>query len=731
MELTRVLLTNYLPYAKSTIIDRAIVSIDGLKPAQRRVLYTMNKLGLGNKDKPRSKCSKIVGATMSVHPHGDSSIYEALVNMSVGHEGLNIGYIDSKGNFGKVYSKVGYAAARYTEARLAPICAEMFDGIKEDAVDFVDNFDGTEKEPTLLPTRFPNVLVNTTAGVAVGTSSYIPSFALNNVCDATIGILKGTIKTNRELAEVLGVPEFTTGGHLHATVDDIEKLCETGKGSFALSGSVVAYPNKIVITEIPYNTTAEDIIKSVTDYAKSGELREVADIHDDTGLAGFKMTVELKNRINSREVVQKLARLTPLRTKISFRTRIIVNNRCKEMGLFELLTTWIDFRDTTLTRIYTFRKSEAEKQEHLLSTWEKVLGHIVEVVDIMSKHTEAEAKTILKLRFKLDDDQCEYLLDFRLRQITEDRAKKSLQKLAETRAELVNIKNILANKSERVKIILADLEDIKAKYGKESKTLQAEPIVESTDKIEKAPISDEAVRVVLTKKGYIKRLTTIREMTSFVEPEDDPLVGSWGVKNNEYILVFTYNGTVHKVLVDSIDASKTFREQLFQKLNLASPNEIMYVDKAGDFTGHFNIVYPNGRGMKVGYDKAKGPRSKYVSLYEQVAPGAVFITKEDKFFIITKRLKAAYADISEVGVFKTRMAFKVARISSGDRILGILNDSCIPARQIVDFSKYSKDYTVCIGNDIIWRQPSDVKTGTLCYQADDLAEQLIKKALED
>lgn len=731
MELSRVLLTNYLPYAKSTILERAIPSIDGLKPAQRRVLYTMYKQGLLGADKNKSKSSKIVGATMSIHPHGDSSIYEAMVNMTTGHEGLNIGYIESKGSFGKVYSKAGYAAARYTEAKLAPICEEMFANIKEDAVDFIDNFDGTEQEPVLLPATFPSVLVNTTAGVAVGTSSYIPSFALDNVCDATIGILNGTITNAEELSKVLGVPEFTTGGYLHTDEASLIKLCETGKHGFTLSGSVQLYPNKIIVEEIPYNTTAEDIIKAVTEYAKSGELREVTDITDNTGLSGFKMTIELRRGANSRDVLAKLCRLTPLRSRINFRTRVIVDNRCRELGLLELLKTWIDFRDTTIKRIYSYRLDKLEKSEHLLSTWEKIKGHIVEVVEIISKNNESTAKALLMNKFKLDDEQCEYLLEFKIRQLTEDRVNKSIQKLLETRNEIIYTKKVVTDRNERVKIILSDLDNVKKKYGKKRKTQAADIIVENTDKIEKAPINDETVKVILTENGFIKRLTTTREIMNYSVPDGDSIVQSWGIKNNEYLLVFTYDGTVHKLLVDTIDAGKNLKEQLYQKLNLASKNDIMFVDAAGDYSGYFHLVYPNGRGLRINYSKADGVRTKYISLYEKVSPGAVFITKADKFFIITRRLKAAFIDLEELGKLKTRMAFKVARVSSGDAIMGILDYNKMPAAKFVDFDRYNKDYTVKIGDDVLWKDGSDVTTGTMCKQADEYAAYIINKAKEE
>ena len=293
MEISKLLLSNYLPYGKYTIVSRAIPGLDGLKPVQRRILYSMHNNGLGKPDANTTKSVKIVGDVMGkYHPHGDSSIYGALVGMSTGYEGFNIPYIRGKGSFGKVYSRdLQCAAPRYTEAKLTPICAEFFDGIKEDAVDIVDNFDGTEKEPVILPVKFPSILVNASAGVAVGISSNIPSFSLTNVCKATHGVLTGSITAAAGLANVLGAPEFTTGGFLHADARSLEKLCETGKGTFTISGRVEVYSNQIVITEIPYCTTAEDIMDAIDEHMKDDTLKGVKNIRDEIGLDGLRIVV--------------------------------------------------------------------------------------------------------------------------------------------------------------------------------------------------------------------------------------------------------------------------------------------------------------------------------------------------------------------------------------------------------------------------------------------------------
>lgn len=733
MELTSVLLSNYLQYSVSTITERAIPYIDGFKPAQRRVLYKMDELGLRKPDKQRVKSVKIIGQVMAIHPHGDSSIYEAMINMSKGHNGLNVPYIDSKGSWGAVYSKISPAAARYTEAKLAPICNELFESIKEDAVDFVDNFDGTEKEPKMLPTKFPNILVNSVAGVAVGTSSYIPSFNLINVCDATIATLKGEVKDAADLAKVIGIPEFTTGGYLHTDEETLVKLCETGKGTFTLSGLCTPYSNKVVINEIPYNTTVEDIIEAVTYYAKSanGELREVQDIRDETGINGMSIVIDLKRGADSREVIRKLARLTPVRKKISFRTRLIVDGRCKEMGILELLNEWIKFRDNTLVRIYTYRQNKAVEKEHLLATWEKVNGRIIEIVEIISKNNEAEARVKLNQRFGLSDKQIDYLFDFRLKQITPERSAKSLKELADIREDLRYYKLVLSDVNERKKIIIKDLNEIKEKYGAKTRTLKADLIVETKEKVEAAKISDETVHVVVTENGYIKRLTTTNEILHWLPPAGEIIAKRIVAKNNEHLLVFLYDGTCHKVLIDDIDAGRNLKEMLYTKLNLVSKDEIMFVDASGDYSGYFNLVYPNGRGLRVNYNKLSGPRKKYISLFEKCKPGGVFITQEDKFFIVTKRLKASYIDIEDIGKIVTRMAFKIARISSGDFIMGILPEKNVPAMKLINLDKYRKEYTVCINDDIMWRRGEDVSTGTMFKAANDYVAGYLNQILEE
>lgn len=733
MEISKLLLSNYLPYCKYTILSRAIPGLDGLKPVQRRILYSMNNNGLGKTDASTVKSVKIVGDVMGkYHPHGDSSIYEALVGMSTGYEGFNIPYIRGKGSFGKVYSRdLQCAAPRYTEAKLTPICSEFFDGIKEDAVDIVDNFDGTEKEPTILPVKFPSILVNSSAGIAVGMSSNIPSFSLNNVCKATKGVLDGSIKDPAGLAPVLGAPEFTTGGFLHADMSSLEKLCATGKGSFVISGRVEVYSNQIVVTEIPYCTTAEDIMDAIDAHMKDGQIKFVKNVRDEIGLNGLRIVIELKAGYNSREALRELCRLTPIRSKISFRTRVIIDNRCRELSIFEVITEWINFREESIKRIYQFRLAKDSEREHLLSTWDNIKSDLHNVVQMISKNTESAAKALLMSTYKLDEIQADYLLDMRIRSITKDRAEKALKELSDVREAIAYSKKVISDSSERHKLINSDLDEMMRKYGSDNKTQLAPELDENANKAPETKISDELTTVVMTKNGYIRRLTNINDISgTYVSSNGEEEVLRWAIKNNEYLLVFDRYGVVHKILVDDIDQSRgKMTERLFEKAGLEKEEDLIYADACGDYSGYFNIVYPNGRGTRVLYSSAKGNRKQYKGLYEEVKPQSYWITKENQFFMVTSRNKASYCDITRLGILSNRTAFKVARVAVGDYFTRLIPYKDIPNKELLNLDKYNKDYTVSIGDDVLWVDEELIKR--VREQREQQLEQFRKNAEEE
>lgn len=710
-----------MPYAKAVIVARAIPGIDGLKPVQRRIIFTMNNLGLLNGDKVKSQ--NIVGATMRCHPNGDSSIYDAMVMMTTGRDGYNVPFVESKGNFGKAFSRdLMRAAPRYTEAKLTPICKEMLDGINEDAVEFKSNFDNSMKEPSLLPTKFPNVIVNNSSGVAVGTSSCIPAFSLRNACKATIGRIKGELKTSAELAKVLGSPEFTSGGSLHASEKSLEKLCETGKGTFTITGTVEVYNDRLVITEIPYTTTAEDIMDAIDAGIKEKNFKGIKDVKDEIGLEGLRIVIEVKNGYDSRAVLAELCRSTTLMTTISYRTRVIIDGKCHELGIGELIDQWIKFRQGCVHRIYSYRLTKQQENEHMLSTWQKIIHDIPGVISMISKNTTEVAKTNLINNYGLDEDQAEYLLDMKIRSITTDKANESIEKLNKVKEEIKFSQSVLSDINVTNNLIISELTEIIDKYGKDNKTKLAPEIKKDSLKQE-VEISDEVVTVVLTGSGYMRRLTSLKDIsTKFVSKSGDEEIRRWSIKNNEHILVFDRFGTVHKILVDSIDSSNkaVMTDKITELAGIEKLQDIVWVDACGDYTGYFNIVFPNGRGARIYYDKAMGNRAKYKSLYPEVKPGAFWTTQENKFFMITHRNKAAYCDITNLGLFNTRAAFKVARVSSGDRFVKLQPAKDVPNIGLIDISRYNKDYTVSIKDDVLWVDESLAKR----------EEQRIKETLE-
>lgn len=678
-------------------MNRAIPAIDGLKPVQRRILYTMYTMHLLKGD--RTKSANVVGSTMHLHPHGDSAIYEAMIRLTQSNESLNVPYIDGKGNFGKVYSDdIRAAASRYTEAKLAEICSEMFDGIDENAVDMLPSYDNSAEEPELLPVKFPSVLVNTSSGIAVAMSSNIPSFSLSNVCEATKGVLQGNINNSHELMDVLGSPEFSTGGVFHATQQQLYNLGDTGRQGFTISGRCQLYSNKIVITEIPYNTVASDIVEAINEHIKDKTLTEVADVNDLTDKDGFKIEIELKARTNSRDVLKKIIRMTKFHTGISFNTRCIIDNNCQEIGVYNLLLEWIKFRRETIRRIYQFRLEKSIRQEHLLESWEKIKLDIREVANIIANKDEAGAKEALMTRWSLVDDQAEYILDMKIRMFTQNNLAKKLSELDNVRKELSYNQSVVNSDSEKDKIIISDMDRIIKKFGSNKKTSLSEPIPEAEFSEEKHVANDEAVQVILTKKGYLKR-AGILDGIKFNMDEDDDIDRIFSTRNNEYILVFTWDGECHKILVDDIDMSRArTRDTLAAMASLQNNSDAMYITASGKFEGHFNIVYANGRGIRIYLDKFSGNRKKYRSAYDQCTKGYDYCTEHDKFFIFTDRKKAAYVDLSNLGVVSTRAAFKAARITN-ERIVAILPESGVPYPDMINFERYKKGYTVKVGYD--------------------------------
>lgn len=701
VNIDEVLLSNYMPYAKGTIIARAIPAIDGLKPSNRRILYTMYNMNLINGDMKKS--SRIAGQTMTYHPHGDASIYDTLVRMTQSNESLNVPYILGKGNFGKVWSKNTVpAAARYTEAKLAPICNELFDGLNENAVDMVDNFDNTEKEPVVLPVKFPSILVNTSNGIAVGYSSSIAPFGLKETCNATIGMLDGTIEDENGLLDVIGAPEFTTGGKIHAEQSELLKLMKYGRGTFIVSGKVELYKDRIIIKEIPYKTTVESIVDDIKQYMKT-DLKEVSSAKDLSDIKGLNIQIMLKRGSNPLEVYKKINRLTKLRTQITFSNTVIIDGRCRTLGVYDILKEWIKFRINTIKRIYEYRVVKKSEQVHILETWEKIQLDLKGVTDIITQNTEEKAVQLLMLNYNLDEQQCNYLLDMKVRSLTQNRLDAKLKELSKARDDLKSYKDIVADDTLKKEVIISELKDIIKKYGTDRKCSIANALPKNIDEIEdneresNKKVDDSIVTIVVTRKGNVKRLITLKDLSNYESNPNDPTRFYFTARNNEKLLVFTYSGVCYKIPISDIDCSKGYpKEHIFSLVDKVDDSEILTVKPSGDYSDSFNIIYNDGKGVKLHLSRVSGNRSKYISLYDASIPGRMWTTNEDKFFIITKKKKAAFMDTTFTFSTSGRKAFKVARVDDNDYIYGIQPMSRVPDFEDIDLDIYRKGYTVKI-----------------------------------
>ena len=713
MNIVDVLYSNYLPYAKSVILERAVPGIDGLKPSQRRVLYTMYEMKLLDDNAFKKKCQTIVGNAAAIHPHGDSSTYETLVYMTDRHGSLNAPYVEGKGNFGDArMTEEKYAAMRYTEAKLHKTCKYMFEGINENAVDMVDNFDGTKKEPALLPVQFPNILVNSNNGVAVGVSSSIPSYSLANVCKATAGMVINEIDTPEKLAEALGVPEFPTGCTLHTDQDTLVKLCKDGTGSFVLTATTEIYSDRIIIREIPYNTTVQNIISEVDHAVKDKILPEISDIRDEVEYNSFQITIYLKRGSDPREVMQKLYRVTSLRNSISFNTVVIINDEYKVLGVYNLLQEWISWRLETIKRMFQFRLDEAMGKEAKLSAWSKVQGRILEAVELITHSSYDSAKEKLKSRFDMTDIQAEYFLGLAVRRLTEDTVKKQLIELEEQRAKIREYHDMVSNRDKGVSLMVQQLAEVYKNIGRKSKTQRGDKLPDRMEE-PKRKISEEQVRVIYTKQGFIKRLETINSIMNFTPNEGDEILENMLIKNNDFILVMTTDGDCHKILVDDIDSSRGgCKIKVHQMLGLPSSDNIVKVIPAGDYSGSFTIMYPTGKAQIVTWGRCCGKRKQYKNLFSPVDPGNYWIVNAEKFFVVTfpinkknysdpSGVKACYVDLSVQLSISQRAVLRLTQPSSRDMIIGYIPVEDVPDISKIDIDAYRKPYPILIDFNLL------------------------------
>ena len=599
--ITRTLDENYMPYAMSVIVSRAIPEIDGFKPSHRKLLYTMYKMGLLTGS--RTKSANIVGQTMRLNPHGDQAIYETMVRLAKGNESLLHPFVDSKGNFGKVYSRdMAYAASRYTEAKLAPICAELFRDLDCDAVDFVDNYDNTMKEPSLLPTTYPNVLVSANQGIAVGMASQICGFNLGEVCDTTIACLKNP---DHDIASTLLAPDFPTGGQIICDNDELRSIYATGRGGLKVRARwrYDKKENVIEVYEIPYSTAIETILDKVAELVKAGKIKEIADMRDETDLSGLKLAIDLKRGVDPDKLMAKLFRLTPLQDTVSCNFNILIAGMPRVMGVGEILTEWTAWRtDCVKRRVYYILNKKREKL-HLLQGLKRILLDIDKAIRII-RETEEEAEVIpnLMIGFGIDQVQAEYVAEIKLRNINKEYILKRVQETAALADEIDDLEDTLAKPGRIRRIIIDELTEVRKKYAVPRRTeiVYSHEIEEEPE--EDAP-EDYPVHLFLSREGYFKKITpqSLRMSGEQKYKEGDGPSQYFEATNNTELMFFTDKQQVYKTRASEFGETKAslLGDYLPGKLGMDAGENVTFLCLPGDYSGSLLFAFENGRVARV------------------------------------------------------------------------------------------------------------------------------------
>ena len=599
--ITRTLDENYMPYAMSVIVSRAIPEIDGFKPSHRKLLYTMYKMGLLTGS--RTKSANIVGQTMRLNPHGDQAIYETMVRLAKGNESLLHPFVDSKGNFGKVYSRdMAYAASRYTEAKLAPICAELFRDLDCDAVDFVDNYDNTMKEPSLLPTTYPNVLVSANQGIAVGMASQICGFNLGEVCDTTIACLKNP---DHDIASTLLAPDFPTGGQIICDSDELRSIYATGRGGLKVRARwrYDKKENVIEVYEIPYSTAIETILDKVAELVKAGKIKEIADMRDETDLSGLKLAIDLKRGVDPDKLMAKLFRLTPLQDTVSCNFNILIAGMPRVMGVGEILTEWTAWRtDCVKRRVYYILNKKKEKL-HLLQGLKRILLDIDKAIRII-RETEEEVEVIpnLMIGFGIDQVQAEYVAEIKLRNINKEYILKRVQETAALADEIDDLEDTLAKPGRIRRIIIDELTEVRKKYAVPRRTeiVYSHEIEEEPE--EDAP-EDYPVHLFLSREGYFKKITpqSLRMSGEQKYKEGDGPSQYFEATNNTELMFFTDKQQVYKTRASEFGETKAslLGDYLPGKLGMDAGENVIFLCLPGDYSGSLLFAFENGRVARV------------------------------------------------------------------------------------------------------------------------------------
>lgn len=712
-QITDTLETNFMPYAMSVIISRAIPEIDGFKPSHRKLLYTMYKMGLINGG--RIKSANIVGRTMQLNPHGDAAIYETMVRLSKGNETLLHPYIDSKGNFGKAYSKnMVYAAARYTEAKLESICAELFGDIDKNTVEFVDNYDSTMKEPTLLPVSFPSVLVNMNSGIAVGMASNICSFNLRELCATTIGLIKNP---DFDIFETLKAPDFIGGGLIVYDRAALEEVYSTGRGSIKIRArySYDKANNCIDITEIPATTTCEAIIDKIIEKVKAGSLKEISDIRDETDKSGLKITIDLKRGTDPDKLMKRLYKFTSLEDSFSANFNILVAGVPRVMGVGQILEEWIAFRTECVKRRVYFDLTKAKDKLHLLLGLKKILLDIDKAIKIV-RETEEESEVVpnLMIGFGIDEIQAEYVAEIKLRHLNREYILKRLSDIDDLKEGIEDMEDILNSKSRVKKIIVDELTKVSEKYGRDRKS----EIIYDTDTEEEfvEEVPDYEANLFFTRDGYFKKITplSLRMGGEQKLKEGDVMVSAINSKNSAELLFFTDKCQVYKAKASDFEDSKAsvLGDFIPSKLEFEKDEKPIYMAVTTDYKGYMLFVFENGKVAKVtmsGY-ATKTNRKKLIKAYSDKSPivAAMYI-EEDTEVVLSST--AGRHLLVNTGAISPKAAKDTAGVN------------------VMTLKKYHKVQDVRLYAEGEFTKPHRYRTKTLpaagaTLSADDTAEQL-------
>lgn len=633
--ISEVLKDNFMPYAMSVIISRALPEIDGLKPSHRKLLYTMYEMGLLNKD--RTKSANVAARTMLLNPHGDQGIYETAVRLTQNNETLLTPLIDGKGNFGKHYSRDAAAAAsRYTEMKLMPVSSEFFKSIKKGTVDFADNYDSTRKEPVLLPVTFPNILANPTEGIAVGMASSIPSFNLAELCDAAILRIR---HPRKNILEVMPGPDFTTGGIMLNT--GMSDIYATGKGSIPIRAkySIDSKKRIIEITEIPFTTTAEVVIENVISLIKTGKISEITDIRNEIGLNGFKIAIDYKRSADPEVLIKKLYKFSKLQDSYSCNMTVLIDGHPKELGVVQILDEWISWRKKCVVKELEFDLSKKEDELHILEGLAKVLLDINKAIKIIRK-TEKDEDVIPALMkgFKISERQASYVADIKLRNLNKDYILNKTKNIEIIKNEILEIKNSLENKKEIEKIIIKQLKEVKKKYGKPRKTEIVNVFDEYTSADDQT--ADYPVRVYITEEGYVKKvaLKSLKTDAEIKFKESDKVIAEYNSYNSKELLVFTDKQTVYKIQLSELkNAKPSDLPEYISNLCDFKDNEKVLKICTSDAGKNVIIGFTNGKVAKfpLSVYETKQNRKKLLNAYGGIAdPLNIFIIDDDEDFIM-------------------------------------------------------------------------------------------------